>query len=449
MSGNIFDMEPTSVNPDRAVEFVELTAMVSGLAAEVHRLRGLDDEVARLRAQLDAASALAVTPAESATAPLTSRPQKVEPAMIGRRGALRKAGTLAAGAVVGSAAVVAASASPAAASTVTGSGSPGVAASGVGGDGISATTDTAQKSGIFAFTSTAGAFGAYAQHVDGTALHAQSSPTGAHRTAEIVSTNTGTALYAKSNGTAAELWGGGSTSSTVRMFANSTAPTAYVQNNGTGPALFVDAGGDGISVQATGIGLDVSGSDLGAHLFGLRAALLLGSSSGSPPGSSTVAHTEGELYSQAGDLWYCTDPGTPGRWVMVAGSATAGALTVLPAPIRVYDSRPGTFPAVAPKTPLSPGVARTLDLKANNSTVPAGATAAVLTVLLVNAASGNGNATVWANGVARPQSNTLVWGGSTGRFTAKELTALDSEAQIQVLASLSTDVVVDVVGYYR
>ena len=80
---------------------------------------------------------------------------------------------------------------------------------------------------------------------------------------------------------------------------------------------------------------------------------------------------------------------------------------------------------------------------------PAGATAVMLTVLLVNAANGNGNATVWANGVAKPQANTLVWGGSSGRFAATAVSAVDAQARIQVSASLETDVVIDVVGFYR
>ena len=82
-------------------------------------------------------------------------------------------------------------------------------------------------------------------------------------------------------------------------------------------------------------------------------------------------------------------------------------------------------------------------------TVPAGATAALVTILLVNAATSAGNATIWANGVARPSANSVVWGGTAGRFTATALTALDSQARVQVNSSQVTDLVIDVVGYYR
>ena len=88
-------------------------------------------------------------------------------------------------------------------------------------------------------------------------------------------------------------------------------------------------------------------------------------------------------------------------------------------------------------------------MNVGGTAVPKGASAALLTILLVNATSGNGNFLVWANGQPIPHSNTLVWGGSAGRFTATATSALDSTAKVQVYASLATDVVIDVVGYYR
>lgn len=134
-----------------------------------------------------------------------------------------------------------------------------------------------------------------------------------------------------------------------------------------------------------------------------------------------------------------------GRWRTIAGPATAGALHVLPAPVRAYDSRPGTRPSVGPKTKVGTNQTRVLDLRA---AIPPGATAVLLTVLLVNATAGNGNFTVWANGVAKPLANSLVWGGNAGRFTTTPTTAVDTAGRVQVHASLATDLVLDVVGYY-
>jgi hypothetical protein len=73
----------------------------------------------------------------------------------------------------------------------------------------------------------------------------------------------------------------------------------------------------------------------------------------------------------------------------------------------------------------------------------------VVNLLLVNAKPGNGNFTIWANGVARPQANNMVWGGSAGRFSSPATTVVDAAARCQVQSSLQTDFVLDVVGYYR
>ena len=169
------------------------------------------------------------------------------------------------------------------------------------------------------------------------------------------------------------------------------------------------------------------------------------------PTSDSFAHLGGEVvYTTAGEHWLCVKGGTPGTWRKVAGQATAGSFHVLAAPVRVYDSRSGTAPSTGPKTPLAPNVARTIDLKGSSSGVPAGATAALVTVLLLNTASGNGNFTLWAGGVAKPSANTMVWGGAAGgRYTAKEVSALDAAARIQVSSSLKADIALDVVGYYR
>jgi len=151
-----------------------------------------------------------------------------------------------------------------------------------------------------------------------------------------------------------------------------------------------------------------------------------------------------------GALWACVKGGSPGRWRKLAAHNTAGAMHILPVPKRVYDTRPGTQPSQGPKTPLPPrNVARTIDLKYGSSGVPAGANGVVVTVLLVNAAVGNGNFTIWANDKLKPTANTLVWGGDGRRFTTQTITGVDANALVKIDASLQTDVVIDVVGFYR
>jgi hypothetical protein len=170
------------------------------------------------------------------------------------------------------------------------------------------------------------------------------------------------------------------------------------------------------------------------------------------PPSRNRASAVGQLSwtTSQGALWACIGAGTPGTWRKVVGAGTAGAFHLLPAPVRIYDSRAGTTPSQGPKTPLPAGnVARTIDCKHNGSGVPNGATGVVITVLLASAATGSGNLTIWANDKPKPQSNTMVWGGSAGRFTTTALSALDAQARIKIDASLQTHVILDVVGYYR
>ncbi len=209
--------------------------------------------------------------------------------------------------------------------------------------------------------------------------------------------------------------------------------------NGVKGETLVGAGLVGIAPSGVGVLLRSKATHLRLELpAGTRAAPIL----------DAIAHQAGDIVrDSAGDLWACVAGGTPGTWRKLAGPSTAGSFHVLAAPARIYDSRVGG--AQGPKAPLTNGTARVLDLKGGSSGVPAGATAALVTILLVNAATGDGNATIWANGVSKPSANTMVWGGSAKRFSTLALTALDSAARCQISASTTTDVVLDVVGYYR
>ena len=171
--------------------------------------------------------------------------------------------------------------------------------------------------------------------------------------------------------------------------------------------------------------------------------------SAGPPSEGFQPAVAGELYVDGpGNLWYCIVAGSPGTWRKVAGPATAGGFHVLPAPARVYDSRVGSQPPNGLKEKLPAGGSRTLSLAANSSGVPQGAVAAAVTCLLVNCAAGAGNFTIWANGIPKPAANTMVWGGNAGRFSTPAITAIDPLTQCRVSSSLSTDFVLDVVGYY-
>ena len=216
-----------------------------------------------------------------------------------------------------------------------------------------------------------------------------------------------------------------------------------VASSGYGAQLYSSSGTALYAQSTTGIG---------AVIYGQRFQLFLGPVVGrDAPVTDPISHTKGEIVVDGyGDMWLCVQNGTPGTWRKVAGPATSGSLHLLPAPARVYDSRPLTSPtAVGPKTPFNPNETRTFDLKVNSSGVPAGATGVIATLLLVNAAATSGNMTIWANGVTKPLSNSLVWGGSVARFTTLAVTAVDAQARVQINASARTDLVLDIIGYYR
>lgn len=270
----------------------------------------------------------------------------------------------------------------------------------------------------------------------------------------------------------------------TNLTSSAVDKTLFIENTGAaGQGLRVTANGTAFAPTSTGsIGIDASGKTTGVigesvTGVGLRGASTSGtagtffSSTGKgvsissnlaqlelrpvsadrgAPSTDVVAHQPGDLVRDAaGDLWLCTKSGVPGTWRKLAGPATAGALHVLAKPVRIYDSRPGTTPAIGPKTKFAANEVRTLDCTVNATGVPADAVAVQLTCLIVNAAAGAANFTVWAAGPSKPTSNSLVWGGDTGRASTLAISALGTGAKVQVCSSIATDLVVDVVGYYR
>jgi hypothetical protein len=226
-----------------------------------------------------------------------------------------------------------------------------------------------------------------------------------------------------------------------------TGNTAGVRGrSSTGVALqALTTNGLGLLVNAGG----ANGADVFADTYQLR--LVPFSGRGAPIADSS-AHNTGELVRDSNaDLWLCVGTGVPGDWRKLGGPATAGQLHVLPTPARVYDSRPFTTPNVGLKKPLAANENRSVDLKANSSGVPAGARAVMVNLLLVNLAAGSGNFTVWANGTAKPLANTMVFANSaaSNRASTLAVTSVDAAALCQLNSSHKTDVVVDVVGYYR
>jgi hypothetical protein len=146
-----------------------------------------------------------------------------------------------------------------------------------------------------------------------------------------------------------------------------------------------------------------------------------------------------------GNWWAATADGTDAKWRKLAGPGTAGALHLLASPKRVYDSRPGEPPAIDPKSPLTPNVARTIDPKANSSGVPAQARGVLVTLTVPSLAAG-GFATVWPSG-AWPGTSNINFGPNQNIATTT-VVGLGPGATFLVQSNVATNVLIDIVGYY-
>jgi hypothetical protein len=147
-----------------------------------------------------------------------------------------------------------------------------------------------------------------------------------------------------------------------------------------------------------------------------------------------------------GNWWGSTrNSDTDAHWRKLAGPATAGALHVLPVPVRVYDSRPDEAPTGGTKSPLQPNRSRTVDVTRSKSGVPTEARAVLITLTVTNTA-GPGYVTAWPSGTW-PGTSTINF--STAQSIATTTVVGLDGATFLVQSNTSTDVVVDVVGYYQ
>lgn len=372
--------------PETAQELRDLRARIDALTSEHAALL---EEHQALCARLEAKGGCVDPDPEAMSTTVKDHQPAYAP---DRRQLLRRAGTLAAGAVAGGAALTVTSASPAFAAQGSFSGAPAVNAQGVGGSGVLATSD------IGAAVS---------------ALCSNNSPA-------LAATNT------DPSGSGVSANGGA-----IGLSAISTDGTGVWAVSSTGLPLRVD------NFTAT-----------------TKCHLRLGTASGTGlpvPPTRNDAHIAGEIAFDTTDtLWLCTASGTPGTWRRIAGQPTAGALSLLNAPVRVYDSRPGFPPAIGTKSKLVAGIARTIDLKANGSTVPAGATGVMLSLVATGTTGAAGGfLAVYRNGIAWPGTSNVNWSGPNENVAVTTVTTVDATAMANLYANIATDVVVDVLGYFR
>lgn len=237
---------------------------------------------------------------------------------------------------------------------------------------------------------------------------------------------------------------------------SATAAGASISANGTGLTVqgeigIVAVGGDSPAFWGLGGNYSLnSGPTDKANLYlQPNNNFLFSTSPKVPVLERTDAHLVGEIDNVAGDLWMCVASGTPGTWRKITGPSAAGSLHLLAAPKRVYDSRPTEEPVlVAPKTVLAPGTPRTIDTTANSSGVPAAATGVLLNVGVVTA-SGAGFLSVTPGGAGFTGTSSLNWNGASIAIANGITVGTGAGATIDLYAGAgATDVFVDVFGYY-
>jgi len=144
-----------------------------------------------------------------------------------------------------------------------------------------------------------------------------------------------------------------------------------------------------------------------------------------------------------------TYPNGAMRGQLALAASSVGNLSLLPEPVRVYDSRTTTQGALAIDT------TRTVDLSMGmlGSTmqlaVPPGATAAVVT-LTVTQTGNAGYLRIYSNAlIEQPQTSTINWFQPNSDIGTTTTVAVDASGDIKVSAGGSgTQFIVDVIGYY-
>jgi hypothetical protein len=192
----------------------------------------------------------------------------------------------------------------------------------------------------------------------------------------------------------------------------------------------------------------------GGTFQGGLAPLLLTPSTSPTAGPPSGTHQKGELYVDIlGVLWYCFSnaPG-PSSWIRVAGtqgSTPGGVLNYLPAPIRLFDSRPGGAPLPTTKAPLNGGTVTFIQVPGNDVggiSVPAGALG-IFGNLTVTNTQGGGDLILWPDGATQPTTSNINYSG--GQTVANSFNVgLSSNGAMDLFVHVSgTDVIIDIAGY--
>ena len=226
----------------------------------------------------------------------------------------------------------------------------------------------------------------------------------------------------------------------------------YIDNPASAGSVAVHGMADGINQ------IGVKGESTqgwGGWFVSGHADISLGNGPRGTPTSDMTFHSLGDVVAQVGSgtttLWYCVTSGAPGKWRRLAGPNTAGAMTLLPSPVRVYDSRAGQAPlGVGPKTPLLTDLDRVVDCTLASSGVPADALGVLINVTAVGQ-SGGGWLSVRPNGVGYANTSNVNWttAGQTAANAATVSCGAGATITVRLGGATSSNVIVDIAGYLR
>ena len=226
----------------------------------------------------------------------------------------------------------------------------------------------------------------------------------------------------------------------------------------------------GVSDNSLGAGV-VGSSANGYGVYGIttngyavyaNGRLGIGAHLASPGPPAAGAYELGDIVRDSvGNIFACVGAGSAASATAVfrklTGPASAGQLHVLPIPLRSYDSRPGSYGGSGGDGAITNGLDRTVSMALGRSSasspastaVPAGASAVLLTLSLVETA-GAGFMTVYSNAVSWPGTASITWFGSGQILSTSTVSAIDSQQRVKFrCGGQSTQFIVDVVGYYR
>jgi hypothetical protein len=195
-----------------------------------------------------------------------------------------------------------------------------------------------------------------------------------------------------------------------------------------------------------------STSGTGARFFGGYAPLQLVPNTGT--GVPSGVRPAGTFWvDSAGVLWYNQGSGFNTTWIRLTGPQSGvpgGAVSYLPVPIRIFDSRNGSpAPLPNPKSPLVGEAAYTIQVTGTavgGLSVPAGASG-VFGNLTVTNTQGPGDLILYPDGAARPNASNINYG--PGQTVANAFNVgLSGAGAMDLFTHVSgTEAIIDIAGY--